>query len=206
MCLVDTEKEQRRRFLRENGRILPNEFIPQLKNLPPSIHLENPDADKDLPDLKKSPKNENAPVAQDKENWNKSYTVELEKLNQQYKAEIIKMKEDSEYKSLKRKLDGILKEFETEKEKNRALKLKINDMERRNGSGDHGLHLKKDASNPGSDYEQMKSEFDQITKLAINSLTQLENQENIIPNKENAKAQSKLDKATSGQYKDPLNS
>lgn len=47
--LTDNEKEQRKKFLQAYGRILPCEFIPQLKHMPPVIKAENLDTDSTLP-------------------------------------------------------------------------------------------------------------------------------------------------------------
>lgn len=49
--MLDTEKESRKRFLGSYGRILPSDFIPQLKHLPPVMSLSNVNFDQDLPDI-----------------------------------------------------------------------------------------------------------------------------------------------------------
>jgi hypothetical protein len=46
---LEVEKEKRTKFLSQFGRILPNDFIPQLKMMPPSISLSK--VDQDLPDI-----------------------------------------------------------------------------------------------------------------------------------------------------------
>lgn len=71
-----------------------------------------------------------------------------------------------------------MKEFENEKEKNRALKVKISDMEKEKSAVGGAFLNKRDSSGSsnssnggsGSEYENMKSEFDAITKLALSSM------------------------------------
>lgn len=49
--LTDSEKDLRKKFLAQFGRILPCEFIPQLKLMPPTINVENADTDNSLPKI-----------------------------------------------------------------------------------------------------------------------------------------------------------
>lgn len=47
--LVDQERKDRKAFLSEYGKILPVEFIPQLKNVGPTLKVDNMSADSELP-------------------------------------------------------------------------------------------------------------------------------------------------------------
>ncbi|CAD8109085.1 unnamed protein product [Paramecium primaurelia] len=51
MSLIDQEKDKRKKFLQQYGRILPQDFIGQLKNLTPSIQIINAFADAELPNI-----------------------------------------------------------------------------------------------------------------------------------------------------------
>jgi len=183
-CIIDIEKEARKRFLAQHGRILPSEFIPQLKNMPPSIIVENPDNDAGLPKIEGIIKADE--MKDDDKSADKTYIEELEKLNKEYKQEIQKLREDSDIKSLKKKLDDCLKEFEQERERNKALKLKLAEAEREKERLASSVRRdpSRDGSRNESDYESLKNEFENLSKLAFSSLSSLENQENMIPNLE----------------------
>jgi len=48
---IGKEKEQRNKFINDIGKILPQDFIPQLREIPPSIRLDGGNKDYDLPEI-----------------------------------------------------------------------------------------------------------------------------------------------------------
>ena len=48
---IETEKQARSLFMNEYGKVLPSEFIPQLRDPTPTLSLEGPNKDYELPDI-----------------------------------------------------------------------------------------------------------------------------------------------------------
>lgn len=48
---IDSEKKSRGTFMNEFGKILPSDYIPQLRDPTPILNLEGPNKDYELPDI-----------------------------------------------------------------------------------------------------------------------------------------------------------
>jgi len=164
--LVENEKDQRKRFLAQYGRILPCEFIPQLKHMPPTLTAENLDTDIGLPKIEGFHKTEKG----SEEKLDKKQTEEFDRINREYKQEVQKLKEDSDSKTLRRKLEELTKDFENEKERTKVLRMKLNDLEK------HKMTKSlKDGGSKEFESLTLREEFDQLARLSTGVLSSIEN-------------------------------
>jgi len=179
---VDTELDKRLRFLAQFGKILPSDFIPQLKNKAPLLVVENADTDADLPAIDglhtstaTHPSNPSQPASEPSVKTSRDEDArmiqQLEKQVKEYTAEIQRLKGEDAMKNLKKRMDDLAQDFERERDRNKILKSKLNDMEKQQLNSSLRKEITKDDAINKRENEELKRDFDLLTQMVDKCLS-----------------------------------